>query len=56
MMKSTSLWTAIDDAAGQRHQRLDPAGRLFGQRGPGLVLRGFAHGVADGGEDEVMAW
>ena len=42
---------AIDDAAGQRHQRLDPARRLFGQRGAGLVLSGFAHRGADRGED-----
>ena len=52
MMVSTSASrAAIDDAAGECDQRLDPAGGLFGQRGAGLVLRGLAHGLADRGQD-----
>ncbi len=39
MMVSTSAsGGAVDNAAGLRHKRLDPAGGLLGQRGAGLVL------------------
>src|SRR5215470_19830337 len=45
------LVAAVNDAAGERHQRLDPAGRLLGEGGAGLVLRDFAHGLADRAQD-----
>ena len=48
------LGGAVDDAAGQRHQRLDPAGGLFGQRGAGLVLRASRIAVPTAVRIEVM--